>query len=278
MCGRYTIAHSSDEILERFEAIIAEAAGTMSDASTEGGDHPPTSFRANFNVAPTNVVPMILRPKSKDSEQGPRTLEPAKWGLIPFWMKDPKKSKPLINARAETLLDSKTFKRPFTKHRCIIPADSFYEWQRADGKKIPMRILLKSRELFGLAGLWEDWHGPDGQTIRSCSIITVAANKLVESVHDRMPAILPKGMESLWLDNSKFDPEELSNILAPYPEDLMELYPVSSLVNSVRNNSPACIEPSNAASEANDPTGSLVRAGSVATDSSTTKSSTNSST
>ncbi len=247
MCGRYTIAHSSDEILDRFEAILAEATALASGSAgaevSEPGDKPPTSLRANFNVAPTVSVPIIVRPGAPGAEPGPRVLELAKWGLIPFWAKDPKKSKPLINARAETLLESKTFKRPFTKHRCIIPADSFYEWQRAEGKKIPMRILLKGHGLFGLAGIYEDWHGPEGQTVRTCSIITVAANELVAPVHDRMPAILLKENEALWLDNSSFDPDKLTGALASYPQDLMELYPVSDLVNSVRNNSPACIEP-----------------------------------
>jgi putative SOS response-associated peptidase YedK len=258
MCGRYTIAHSSDEILERFEAIIAEASGTSSAAaaSNDGtGDAPPgdaptpTALRANYNVAPTVQVPVILR--TQDAGQlGPRTLETAKWGFSPFWMKD-KKSKPLINARAESLMESRTFKHPFMRNRCIIPADSFYEWQKSGGKKVPMRFLLKGHGLFGLAGIWDEWKDLDGKIMRSCAIITVAPNELVQPTHDRMPAILSPDMESVWLDTTKFDAEELAKALVPYPADCMEAYQVCDLVNSVRNNSAACLEP---ASENDSPT------------------------
>jgi putative SOS response-associated peptidase YedK len=238
MCGRYTIAHSTEEILDRFEAILSAASGISSDASGTQGDDPLLPTRANYNVAPTIAVPIILRPKMDDGELGGRTLFAAKWGLLPSWIKDPRKTKPFINARAETLLESRMFKSPYKQHRCIIPADSFYEWQRTADSKIPMRILMKDHGLFGFAGIWEEWRGPENEKIRSCSIITVAANELVQPVHDRMPAILSRENESLWLDTSKFEPEDLSKILAPYPKELMELYPVSNLVNSVKNNSP----------------------------------------
>ncbi|HEY9758453.1 MAG TPA: SOS response-associated peptidase [Oculatellaceae cyanobacterium] len=249
MCGRYTIAHNTDDILSRFEAVLNAASGLASGSSSDQGDNPPLPERANYNVAPTVAVPIILRPKSKDGDLGARTLLAAKWGLLPSWIKDIKKTKPFINARAETLLESRMFKSPYKKHRCIIPADSFYEWQRTEDSKVPMRILMKDRGLFGFAGIWEEWRGPENEKIRSCSIITVTANKLVQPVHDRMPAILPREFESLWLDTTKFDPEELAKILAPYPEELMELYPVSNLVNSVKNNSPELIVPRDASGE-----------------------------
>jgi putative SOS response-associated peptidase YedK len=163
-------------------------------------------------------------------------------------VKDLKKAKPFINARAESLLESKTFKHPFMRRRCIIPAESFYEWQKTSTKKKPIRFLLKGHGLFGFAGIWDEWHSPEGEVVKSCSIITVAANELVKSVHDRMPAILPPHMEDLWLDTSRFDATELCKALAPYPAEKMERYVVSDLVNSVKNNSPLCIEPA-----ANDP-------------------------
>ena len=245
MCGRYTIAHSSDDILERFEAIIAEAtdtASTISSASVADAPPPGDVLRANFNVAPTVSVPVILRPDVETDPEAPRVLQTARWGLLPFWVKDIKKAKPLINARAETLVESKTFKRPFVRKRCIIPAESFYEWQKTGAKKIPMRILLKGHSLYGFAGIWDEWQSPEGEVIKSCSIITVAANELVQPVHDRMPAILPPHLEAAWLDNSKFDLEVLNQALTPYPSEKMEMYPVSDFVNSVRNNSPRCAE------------------------------------
>jgi putative SOS response-associated peptidase YedK len=274
MCGRYTIAHSSDDILERFEAIIAEAAGSIAAGSAAVGSNSEstananansntiaggnansnsasTSFRANFNVAPSTQVPLISRPNVDSAVDAPRVLESARWGLLPFWVKDLKKAKPLINARAETLLESKTFKHPFMRRRCIIPAESFYEWQKTTTKKTPVRFLLKGHRLFGFAGIWDEWHSPEGEVIKSCSIITVAANELVQPVHDRMPAILPPHMEALWLDTSRFDATELCNALAPYPAEEMEMYAVSDLVNSVKNNSPLCVEPAGNDNETN---------------------------
>jgi putative SOS response-associated peptidase YedK len=271
MCGRYTVAHSSDDILERFEAIIAEAAGSIAAAANSESTvsanstgsisatadastsliSASASFRANFNVAPSTRVPIISRPNVDADVDAPRILESARWGLLPFWVKDLKKAKPLINARAETLLESKTFKHSFMRRRCIIPAESFYEWQKiSTSKKIPMRFLLKGHGLFGFAGIWDEWHSPEGEVIKSCSIITVAANELVQPVHDRMPAILPPHMEALWLDTSRFDAAELCEALAPYPAEEMEMYAVSDLVNSVKNNSPLCVEPAENNAEA----------------------------
>jgi putative SOS response-associated peptidase YedK len=244
MCGRYTIAHSSDDILERFEAIIAEASG--SSATTNNA----AALRSNFNVAPSTQIPVIFRPDADSDVNAPRILDSARWGLLPFWVKDLKKAKPLINARAETLLESKTFKHPFMRRRCIIPAESFYEWQKTPAKKIPMRFLLKGHSLFGFAGIWDEWHSPEGDVITSCSIITVAANELVQPVHDRMPAILPSHLEALWLDTSRFDADALCKALTPYPATEMEVYAVSDLVNSVKNNSPLCVEPNSNNTEA----------------------------
>lgn len=269
MCGRYTVAHSSDDILDRFEAIIAEATGTAF-SSSNSGDGPPelasgansveggevagisnatatdqkSKFSSNYNVAPTQSVPIIVRPGDDAAESEPRLMELAKWGLVPFWAKDAKKAfKPLINARSETLMESRVFKQSFMRRRCIIPADSFYEWQRSETTKIPMRILLKGHGLFAFAGIYEEGRDADGNPVKSCSIITVAANELVSPVHDRMPAILPPELEAAWLDCGRFDQDLLQSALAPYPKELMELYAVSNLVNSVRNNSPACLIP-----------------------------------
>jgi putative SOS response-associated peptidase YedK len=170
-------------------------------------------------------------------------MEFAKWGFLPFWSKDPKKIKPMINAKSETIADSRLFKHSFAKKRCIIPADSFYEWKKSGNGKIPMRILLKDHSIFGFAGIFDESKDAEGNVIRTCSIITTQANNLVSDVHDRMPVILPYTAESLWLDNRHFNAEELKQIMQPFPSELMEMYPVSNFVNSVKNNSPACLEP-----------------------------------
>jgi putative SOS response-associated peptidase YedK len=234
MCGRYTIAHSTEEILERFD-VLAEL------MATDGGPFAATSVQANYNVAPTNVVPIIRTRKTESDEQF-RVLENVKWGLIPFWVKDLRANKPFINARAESLLEKPFFKKLFARHRCIIPADGFYEWMKEGKTKTPMRIGVAGQELFGLAGIWDDWRTPDGEVIRTCAIITTTNNELLRPVHNRMPVILPPDLEALWLNPDVEDPALLAQVLAPYPDELMQMYPVSSLVNSVANNSELLIK------------------------------------
>jgi putative SOS response-associated peptidase YedK len=166
-----------------------------------------------------------------------------RWGLIPSWAKEPSIGDRMINARAETVAEKPSFRRALQKRRCLILADGFYEW-RAEGKrKTPMFISLASREPFGFAGLWESWRSPTGETVRSCTIITTAPNALMESIHNRMPVILPREVEARWLDRSIEDPARLLPLLAPYPAGEMDAYEVAALVNSPRNDSPACIAP-----------------------------------
>src|SRR5690606_18107419 len=121
------------------------------------------------------------------------------WGLVPNWAKDDKNASKLINARAETLLEKPSFKNLVYRRRCIIPADGFYEWRQKDGTKQPMRIVLKERQIFSMAGLYDIWLSPDGQKISTCTIITTAANRLLEDIHHRMPVILRPEDESSWL-------------------------------------------------------------------------------
>lgn len=149
----------------------------------------------------------------------------------------------MINARAETLTEKASYRNPYKKKRCLIIADSFYEWKRQDDKtKTPMRIKLKSSDLFSMAGLWESWKSPDGKTIYSCTVITTKPNELVKDIHDRMPVILKPEDEKVWLDPSISDTSLLNDLLVPLSEDLMEAYEVSSLVNSPKNNSPNLIQ------------------------------------
>jgi putative SOS response-associated peptidase YedK len=148
----------------------------------------------------------------------------------------------MINARAETLAEKPSFKRLIGKRRCVVPADGFYEWRKERKRKVPMRIRLKSEEPFGFAGLWDSWRKPDGKELQSFTIITTEANDLLGPIHDRMPVILAPDGEKLWLESSLQDFSKVSSLLKPYPSDQMEVYEVSTLVNSPRNDLRACIE------------------------------------
>ena len=219
MCGRYTLKTPVEELAEEFgfEASSVEL--------------PP-----NYNVAPTQEVAAILE------EDGKRRLELLRWGLIPSWADDPSIGSRMINARSETAPEKPSFRRAFRERRCLIPADGFYEWQRTNGAKQPFYIRMKEEHPFAFAGLWESWKDEDGPEIRSCTILTTKPNALAAEIHDRMPVILPAGSYDAWLD-PETGRDELYGLLAPYPEDEMEAYPVSRFVNSPQNNNPRCIEP-----------------------------------
>ena len=219
MCGRYTLKTPVEELAEEFgfEASSVEL--------------PP-----NYNVAPTQQVAAVLE------EGDERRLEVLRWGLIPSWADDPGIGSRMINARAETAPEKPSFRRAFRERRCLIPADGFYEWQRTNGAKQPYYIRMKEGHPFAFAGLWESWKDDDGPEVRSCTILTTKPNALTAEIHDRMPVILPPGSYDAWLD-PEAERDELYGLLAPYPEDEMEAYPVSRFVNSPSNNDPRCIEP-----------------------------------
>jgi len=217
MCGRFTLTATFTEIIQRFEidAAIQEEL-----------------YNPNYNVAPSQSVLSVINDGSKNR------LGFLRWGLIPPWSKEMKIGYKMINARAETIAEKPSFRNPFQKKRCLIIADSFYEWKRHEDKtKTPMRIKLKSDGLFAMAGLWERWISPQGESIYSCSVITTTPNELVKDIHDRMPVILKPSDEKIWLDPAISDIDQLNQLLMPMTHDLMETYEVSSLVNSPKNNS-----------------------------------------
>jgi len=219
MCGRYTLKTPVEKLAEEF-----------------GFDDSSVELPPNYNVAPTQGVAAVLE------EDGRRRLEVLRWGLIPPWADDPQIGSRMINARAETAPEKPSFRRAFRERRCLILADGFYEWKRMNGGKQPYYIHMKEGRPFALAGLWESWKDDGGPEIRSCTILTTKPNALAGEIHDRMPVILPTGSYDVWLD-AEADRDELYGLLAPYPEDEMEAYPVSRFVNSPSNNDPRCIEP-----------------------------------
>jgi putative SOS response-associated peptidase YedK len=220
MCGRFTLRHSTDEIVERFGAQEVLL------------DLPP-----RYNIAPTQPVAAVTAP------DGARRLEGLQWGLVPFWAKDPAIGSRMINARAETIAEKPAYKNAFLRRRCLIPADGFYEWQKTGGRSQPMYIRLRGDDLFAFAGLWEEWQSPDGSPLRTCTIITVPPNDLVAPIHDRMPAILRRDDEGAWLNPDLRDPGTLRGLLMPHPDAAMDTYPVSRLVNAPTVDDPECVAP-----------------------------------
>ena len=217
MCGRYSLIADIGQLAGRFEF---------------DGDW--DRFEAKYNVAPTQEVLTVVG-------GGPRHGGFMRWGLIPHWAKDPKVGVRMINARAETVAEKPAFRDALRRRRCLVLADGFYEWQRVGNAKRPMRIFMRSGEPFAFAGLWSVWRDPDGNRIPSCTIITTVANDLLRPIHDRMPVILSREGEEFWLDGSVEDPDVLGSVLNPYPDDGMEAYEVSTLVNSAANDEPEVI-------------------------------------
>ncbi|MDE2860455.1 MAG: SOS response-associated peptidase [Chloroflexota bacterium] len=218
MCGRYSLAVYASELALRFDF--------------EGGEE---TLPPRFNIAPTQEVLAVTR-NADDSRNAARGM---RWGLIPFWAKDISIGNRMINARAESIDTSPAFHRAFERRRCLVIADGFYEWLKVGKDRVPMRISLRSGEPFAFAGLWETWRSPDGEPVASCSIITTTANAVMEPIHSRMPVILPEYAESVWLDAAGArSAAELKELLIPYAGTDLEVYEVSKLVNSPRNDTP----------------------------------------
>jgi putative SOS response-associated peptidase YedK len=216
MCGRYTLRASPEEVAEYFG--VSEAPLTP-----------------RFNIAPTQEVPAVM-----DSEEG-RKLVMLRWGLIPSWAKEKSIGAKLINARAETVAEKPSFRSAFKHRRCLLVTDGYFEWKKEGARKQPYYITLKEGGLFAYAGLWEKWKTEEGE-ILSCTIVTTEANQLMQPIHDRMPAILDPKDYAEWLDPTPRPKEALLALIRTYPHEAMRAYPVSTLVNNARNNSPNCVE------------------------------------
>lgn len=220
MCGRFTLFTDIEEIKERFDIQ-----GSFDE-----------EYQFSYNIAPSQSVLSVINDGVRNR------LGYLRWGLIPFWAKDEKAGYKMINARAETIAEKASFRNSYKKKRCLIIADSFYEWKKTPERKIPMRIKLKNHAPFGMAGLWESWKSPEGISIYSCSVITTVPNELMTSIHDRMPVILKPEDEKDWLNPSINDPAYLQQYLKSFDSEQMEAFEVSTDVNSTKNNSPNLIQ------------------------------------
>ena len=220
MCGRYSLIADIGELQERF-----------------GFDGSELTHAPRYNVAPTQMALTVTNGSERRGSY-------MRWGLIPSWAKSASVGNRMINARAETVAEMPSFRTALQRRRCLVLADGFYEWQGKGSSRRPMRITMASGEPFAFAGLWDAWRDPKGEVVRSCAIITTSANESLSPIHDRMPVILPRELESLWLDHDIQDYAALAGILSPYPNDrALDAYEVSTLVNSPANDTPELVVP-----------------------------------
>ena len=248
MCGRFTLTSPSDEIAGHFNVLVE------------------TRLSPRYNIAPTQTVacvrsdvPAATTAPGRDAERL-RELVELRWGLIPYWAKDPAIGNRMINARSESVADKPAYREAFRRRRCLVVADGFYEWKRLPGGKQPYFIYMQDRRPFAFAGLWERWKPRADQLektaagkpelslsgagrVESCAFLTTAPNELLESIHDRMPVILPPEAWDDWLDPENRDVDRLLPLLLPYPAERMRAHPVSTHVNRPVNDDPSCIEP-----------------------------------
>ena len=217
MCGRYTLIADLGDLAQRFEF--------------DGSDF---SYDPGYNIAPTESVLTVRN-------VGGREAAFMRWGLIPFWAKDSKIGARMINARSETVAEKPAFRNALKKRRCLVLADGYYEWQKTPVGKRPYRIILKSGEPFAMAGLWETWRDPQGNVVPTCTIITTAANDYLAPIHNRMPMILSRESEGMWLDMDIAEANSLVSMLASSQDHALDAYDVSTLVNNARNDGPEVI-------------------------------------
>jgi putative SOS response-associated peptidase YedK len=219
MCGRFTLTAEPSVIQHAFDL-----------------DSVPGEMVPRYNIAPTQPVAVI-------TNEDPSALTFHRWGLIPSWSKDPSIGSKMINARSETADSKPSFRSAYKRRRCLIPASGFYEWRQGEDGKAPMYIHLDDHKVFAFAGLWEVWHGPDGEELRTCTILTGEPNSLIRPIHNRMAIILPEAHYDLWLSPDELGVDVLGPVLQPYDPDEMRVYEVSKLVNKPSNDTPENIEP-----------------------------------
>ena len=218
MCGRYTLTASP----EALRALFGYA---------EQPNFPP-----RYNIAPTQPIAIVRL------VDGKRQFALVRWGLLPSWVKDPKNFTLLINARGESATDKPAFRAAMKRRRCLIPADGFYEWQKAGERKRPFYVRAKSGAPLAFAGLWETWTGPNGEELDTAAIVTTTANRTLAPIHERMPVILPPEAFDLWLNSNEVDATTASALIAPAPDGLLEAYEISTAVNRTANDNPKLLE------------------------------------
>jgi len=218
VCGRFALFASPELVAEYF--ALGE---------------PPT-FAPHYNVTPGQDIAAV-----RVDRDGVRRLRALRWGLVPFWAKDPSIGRRLINARLDSLADKPAFREALTRRRCLIPASGFYEWGvDAAGKKQPFFIRPRAEPLLAIAGLWERWRTPAGEPLETCVIVTTDANALLAPIHDRMPVVLSRAAQEVWLDPSS-EVAAITELAAQGPE--LEAQAVGTAVNDPRNDDERVLAP-----------------------------------
>ena len=219
MCGRYTLSAPGSAVAELLELETTP------------------QLVPRYNIAPTQESAVVR------SAGGGRSLAELRWGMVPYWARDPGIGGRMINARAETAATKPAFRSSLRRRRCLVPADGFFEWRRTPAGKQPYLIRLAGSEPFAFAGLWDRWVPHQGEPIESFTILTTRPNERLAPLHDRMPVILQPRHHELWLDPEETRAERLEAALQPFPADEMTLFPVSTVVNKPANDTPECVEP-----------------------------------
>ncbi len=218
MCGRYSLI-GIDDLGARFRIT-----------------DPSFGFRSRFNIAPGSLVPVIICRERTEAVM-------MAWGLVPRWVKDRDAAQPMINARKETISAKPLFRHLLGSNRCLVPATGFFEWKKDGTRKTPFYIHMRDSRLFAFAGLWDLWHDPAGNDVKTCTIITTTPNELVAPIHNRMPVILDQDYETRWLSGESLSSADLAKFLVPYPPAEMEAYPVLPLVNNLKIDDERLIRP-----------------------------------
>jgi putative SOS response-associated peptidase YedK len=219
MCGRFVITSPPDALRQIF------------------GYAEQPNFPPRHNIAPTQPVPIVIL------EHGARHFRLVRWGLIPSWVKDPRKITLMINARSEGIAERPAFKNAIRRRRCLIPADGYYEWQASAGRKRPYFIYRRDKRPFGLAGLAESWIGPNGEELDTVAIVTTTASRDLAVLHHRVPVAIREQDFGHWLDCSADDAAPVMGLLAPPEEGEFTWHEVSTRVNSADNDDPQLILP-----------------------------------
>ncbi len=227
MCGRYTLATIEEHLVQEFDVLQTDI------------------IESRYNIAPTQSAPIV---RMMDGDRR-RQLDTMRWGLIPHWAKDSTIGNRMINARSESVDSKPSFRKPFRSQRCLIPCTGFYEWKKVEGgtpsrpKKQPYYIRRQDERVFAFAGLWDRWHGPEGEAIESYAILTTEPNDLLRPLHNRMPVIIAPNDYDLWLATNIQDVDSLKPLFQPYAGDEFAAYTVGTQVNNPANDHPSCMDP-----------------------------------
>lgn len=220
MCGRFSLTVSPEQISKKFNLSKVP------------------EIQPRYNIAPSQDIATVVQSKASEETQ----FQWMRWGLVPHWAKDIKIGYKLINARVETVAEKPAFRSAIKQRRCLILADGFYEWQHQGKQKQPYYFQLESGKLFAFAGLWETWNSPEDEQVISCTILTTAADEVVNPIHERMPIIVPSQYYEMWLDPEITQPQDVLPLVTQGDRASLQAKPVSTMVNNPKCDRAECLE------------------------------------